>query len=1052
MLRSIETSSHDVDGEDHLTRVNLASAAAGTLADPNTPPPHHHDTHRNAAMNDILFDLNDQQRAAVTCPSNVLQVLAPPGSGKTKTLTARVAYHIAHENLKPWNIIVCTFTIKAAREMKDRIRNFVGEKLESKLVLGTFHSVARRYLSTYGHHVSVPKHFGIADTSDTLAIIKRIVKKGKYSMEPGKAKSRISKEKSGVASPKPARARPDVEQQEFEAIFAAYQQELKEAKLLDYDDLLLRCVELLEDHPECASNIEAVLIDEFQDTNHVQYRLMNLFARHGTANTYGQAPKLTIVGDPDQSIYSFRSAEIENLKRMQKKYSCTQVIHLEENYRSSGAILQFATEVIEQDTSRPQKNLQATHSIGQAPVLRTLVSASVEAAWVVSEIRRSLHLNAGLLTYADYAILLRSAALSRLIETELGRAGIPYRMVGGHKFFDRVEVRILLDYLRVISQPDHNDALLRIINVPSRKLGDTTMQALFRERDARGKTLWSLIKAIAQGNLKPADKISQQAMTGLESFTNVILAARQKLSQPDTTISGLLSFVMQKLKYETFLRETYKQEYDDRAANVDELVTLAENGRVFAEQEEELIAIEGIEQQKSDIQGPAEELAQFLAKISLATDADKQDAEDGSNDKVVISTIHAAKGLEWPVVFIPAAYQGSIPHSRAEDVDEERRLLYVGMTRAKALLYLSWPKTSSKTEHTVLSPFLTTPTISRYYECKGPSFGWQVSTELARILARDCPASSVIERRYLELGTEAAPGIRAEDDRHSEDIEEVVQESKLYSHDYTADDLDRHYGGGYKKRKYNDGSFSIQSNVVSAAPSAGFVTAKLQMQEIEAKMASSERAKHERKSTKLIVDSQNRSKSQPQAKKVAVGQSSMMSFLTRTQSIPNESAATTVDLERASSSKSLPPSASVFRQQSSFASLKTNTSVLWGASRSVSSRTSFQKPRIALEEASDERPTHVLLSSSPTKPETAIDFSQIDARHQEDDAGGKENTYTADEGLLEKAQGFQRASTMHTTSMQKLKGLQSRPGARTKIVGRSTGGYVNTQYRPPTIK
>ena len=177
-----------------------------------------------------------------------------------------------------------------------------------------------------------------------------------------------------------------------------------------------------------------------------------------------------------------------------------------------------------------------------------------------------------------------------------------------------------------------------------------------------------------------------------------------------------------------------------------------------------------------------------------------------------------------------------------------------------------------------------------------------------------------------------------------------------------------------------------------------------------------------------------------------------MSFLTRTQSIPNESAATTVDLERASSSKSLPPSASVFRQQSSFASLKTNTSVLWGASRSVSSRTSFQKPRIALEEASDERPTHVLLSSSPTKPETAIDFSQIDARHQEDDAGGKENTYTADEGLLEKAQGFQRASTMHTTSMQKLKGLQSRPGARTKIVGRSTGGYVNTQYRPPTIK
>ena len=988
-------------------------------------------------MNDILFGLNEQQRSAVTCPSDVLQVLAPPGSGKTKTLTARVAYHIAHEKLKPWNIIVCTFTIKAAREMKERIRNFVGEKLESQLVLGTFHSIARRYLSTYGHHVGVPKHFGIADANDQLAILKRVVKKGKYSMEPGKARSRISKRKSGVAQPKPAGTRLDVEQQEFEAIYAAYEQELKEAKLLDYDDLLLRCVQLLKECPECVSNIEAVLIDEFQDTNHVQYELMNLFAQHRRP---GAIPKITIVGDPDQSIYSFRSAEIQNMLRMQERYPGTHVIHLEENYRSSGSILQFATEVIEQDTARPAKKLQATHSVGQTPVLRTLISASVEAAWIASEIRRSLYLNAGLLTYADYSILLRSAALSRLIETELGRAGIPYRMVGGHKFFDRVEVRILLDYLRVISQPDYNDALLRIINVPSRKLGDTTMQALFRERDARGKPLWYIIKAVAQGNLKPADRISQQAMSGLESFTDIILTAHQRLAQPHTTISDMLAYVMQKLKYESFLRETYKQEYEDRAANVDELVTLAQNGRVFAEQEEELIQIDGIEQQKSNVQGPVEDLAQFLAKISLATDADKQDAEKGSNDKVVISTIHAAKGLEWPVVFIPAAYKGSIPHSRAEDEDEERRLLYVGMTRAKALLYLSWPKMSSKTEHTMISPFLSTPTISRYYDCKGTSFGWQVSAELARILGRECPQSSAIDACYMLLGTDSAPDIRAEDDRHGDGNDELDDEANSYSNGYTADDLDRNYGVSFKKRKFTEGTYPKRTENMPSVPTTGFTTAKIQMEEVQVVAKSQERSKKTFQSDSTALAISKRMKPQTQVKKVVIGQASISSWVTAKSQAP-----ATINVQSMSSLTRHPERVQVaptLARQTSNPAWSNSRTQLPGASRSISAQRPFHRPQATFEDNPGGRPTHVLLSSSPTKPEPTI--VQEAEKENED--------HTAATSKAPQYSTFQQSSTMHTTSMQKLRGLQSRPGARTKIGGRATGGYVNTQYRPPTMR
>ena len=428
-----------------------------------------------------LEGLNAAQKSAVTSPAAVLQILAPPGSGKTKTLTARVAYLLSHYGYKPWNILCLTFTRKSAQEMKERVTKLVGDGMGSKLVLGTFHSVCHRYLNAYGHLIGLRKGFQIADSSDSIAIITRITKRLRLNIDPKAARSRISSSKArGISCADlaaQAEKKKNIDQQEFVSVFEAYEDELATSNLLDYDDLLLRCVDLLLEHPNCVSNVEVVLIDEFQDTNLVQFDLMRLFA---TRNH-----RVTTVGDPDQSIYGWRSAEVKNLKRMQSLFPDTLVLHLEDNYRSSGAILLAALEVIQQDESRPAKPLLPTHCPGTVPVLRRLPSAAIEAGWIVSEIKRSIALTGNLLNFDDHAILLRSASLSRQIESAMGRAGVPYRMVGGFRFFDRTEIKVLLDYLRVISQPDNSDALARIINVPSRRVGDSTVKALLEEAAAK---------------------------------------------------------------------------------------------------------------------------------------------------------------------------------------------------------------------------------------------------------------------------------------------------------------------------------------------------------------------------------------------------------------------------------------------------------------------------------------------------------------------------------------------------------------------------------------
>ncbi|THV90215.1 UvrD-helicase-domain-containing protein, partial [Aureobasidium pullulans] len=517
-------------------------------------------------MDKLLDGLNRAQRLAVTSPSLALQVLAPPGSGKTKTLTARVSYLITERGLQPWNIIVCTFTVKAAKEMKERIKGLVGDGLEKKLILGTFHSVARRFLVSYGNLIGIEKNFGIADMSDSKAIITRIIKRQGFSIEPGVAGARISSLKAKSMSAEQYAITRKAAEQEFSAVYSEYEEALRTSNLLDYDDLLLRCAQLLREHPQCVSNIEAVLIDEFQDTNSVQFELMCLFSRF--------KKNVTIVGDPDQSIYGWRNAEIKNLERMEKRFPGTDVIHLEENYRSAGAILQSAQKVIEQDESRPSKALKPTFGIGDRPVLRKLPTADAEAKWLVSEIRRTQALSADLLKFNDFAVLLRSAAVSRHIESALGNSGIPYRMVGGTKFFDRIEVKMILDYLRIINQPDHNDALLRVINVPTRGVGDVTVKGLIDEAERKRSSLWKIVLDSVQGKIRSDTKFSAQASKGLTDLVNLVLTGQKKLTGKDDQQASpfdLVEYLIKKLELSKYLQKRYPDDYETRWANIEEL-------------------------------------------------------------------------------------------------------------------------------------------------------------------------------------------------------------------------------------------------------------------------------------------------------------------------------------------------------------------------------------------------------------------------------------------------------------------------------------------------
>ncbi|KAL1842249.1 hypothetical protein VTJ49DRAFT_5727 [Mycothermus thermophilus] len=690
----------------------------------------------------ILDGLNNAQRRAVTSDAPTLAILAGPGSGKTHTLTARVVWLIDHDGLRPEDVLVATFTVKAAREMKERIARTLADGREKKLILGTFHSIARRYLAAYGRHIGLSQTFGIADDADSRAIITRICKRLQTGLDPAFARNWISKKKSKGADTSRAQrggGAGDRSLQELETCYREYQKHLETLNLLDYDDLLVRCVELLRKFPACVSNIRAVLVDEYQDTNAIQYELMTLFAQ--------RRRRITIVGDPDQSIYGWRSADIRNLERLLQDYPGTDCVALEQNYRSSKSILAMSLEVIKQDEKRYKKSLKPVHTKGCRPVLRRLKNPSTEAEWIVAEIRRILLMSGSMLTHNDVAILLRSASLSRHIENALGRAGITYRMVGGFKFYERAEIKTIIDYLRVIHQPENNDALARIINTPRRGIGDTTVRNLLEEAETALLSVWAVLTKHCQGLRTAKTKITKQAEQkisgGLLRPLNDIRKKIGQASGPDAAPYGLVQMIEQlltTLNFQKHLEDTHPNDHEQRWANVQEFVGLAADFVRDMEQspdDDALPEIEGLTQTKE-----ADVLQRFLANVSLAADAQTGGDEQQSKALVTISTIHAAKGLEWPVVFIPAVYAGSIPHARSEDDDEERRLLYVAMTRAQSLLYLSYPVSGSNGERTQVSPFVDP--IQRWFHEKGPCLDRPVMVEVAEILRRTLPPDETI--------------------------------------------------------------------------------------------------------------------------------------------------------------------------------------------------------------------------------------------------------------------------------------------------------------------
>ncbi|KAF2653550.1 UvrD-helicase-domain-containing protein [Lophiostoma macrostomum CBS 122681] len=989
-------------------------------------------------MDVLLHGLNEAQKSAVTSPAPVLQVLAPPGSGKTKTLTARVAYLIGHEGYKPWNMVVCTFTKKAAREMKERIRSMLGEEIGVKLILGTFHHIAHRFLVRYGQEIGIPKNFGIADTSDSTAIIKRIITRNKYNVDPSQARSRISglKAKGITADQFSSTSKKQVEQQEFACVYIEYEDTLAASNLLDFDDLLLRCVELLRNHPACVSNIEAVLIDEYQDTNNVQYELMTLLAQ--------RRKHITIVGDPDQSIYSFRSAEIKNLYRMQSDYRDTVVINLENNYRSSGCILSSAMAVIEQDETRPSKALQATHCVGEQPTLRHLCNAHIEAQWLVDEVNRSRTLSAGLLDFNDYAILLRSSTLSLSIERALGKAGIPYRMVGGRRFFDRAEIKIVLDYLRVINQPEHNDALVRIVNVPSRKIGDVTVKALLEEAESRKLSLWKLILDCAQGK-RPQTKISTQAQKGIDSFVNLILTSRHKLlpeEGQECYLLDLISHILQKISFEAYLKQMHKENWRERWANVEELVAQATqmasttaNGEEVPD-EDALPVVDGIEQRRDTA---ADVLSKFLVNVALSTEIERPDGEEPN--QVTISTVHAAKGLEWPVVFIPAVYDGSIPHSRAEDHDEERRLL------------------QSAQEETILSKFVSSRSLQKYFSAQGPSISCSVIQDLAQILRRPCPMVSKVETARNELE-------RIEDDQYPLTREEIDGEDTSWSTSNPSRDgplpstkrrriekTTTAAGFTASTTMQKSASFSVSARLPSG--NGGFTSASTYHLALkEARAVGEPIAAPNPKTGRAAYNEAKRT--EPNDKKPvrnkaikprATGQGAITSFFGRPTSISEEPVPSIVSMS------ALPRSQSA---SSGHGPLTDISNVLPQPSHPYRAPSlSTHRPRTVPMSLKPKRPEtesgveslkHALMSSSPVKPDYELPGETLDL--SENEGLPPSPTMPSVHAVKSTHSGFRPATSFHSTSTTQ---LQNRSGPPRKTLGmrRSMQGWNVKHQQPP---
>ena len=610
-------------------------------------------------MNSLLTGLNKEQQQAVQHTEGPLLILAGAGSGKTKVLTVRIA-HLLAQGVNPYEILAITFTNKAAKEMKSRVEGLVGD-VANRIWLSTFHSFCAKFLRfELDNFLGYNSNFTIYDTSDSQAVIKAALKAlnldDKY-YPVGAMIAAISDAKNKLlfASDFRKQAR-DFYQQKVADVYEYYERELRKNNALDFDDLLLVAVKLLQSNEavldKYSKRFRYVMIDEYEDTNHAQYLWAKLLASHWK--------NIAVVGDADQSIYAWRGADIQNILDFEKDYPNCTSIKLEQNYRSTKIILDAANAVIENNEGRPKKNLWTDKTEGAKIQHFTAQSEHEEAAFIGDTIAKKHDIHG--VPYGDMAILYRTNAQSRVLEEALIKRALPYTMVGGTKFYDRKEIKDVLAYLRVLYNPFDDLSLLRIINVPKRSIGATTVAKLQDYARANGTSLFMTLT-----QLHLVDTIKGKTKEKLEEFGILIFTLVAEME--DRTVLDILESILDRTGYLAQLEESTDPQDQARAENIGELLSVAKDF------------------QDTNPTGTVED---FLEQVALVNDVDSFEQEES---KVTLMTLHAAKGLEFPIVFLGGLEEGLFPHSRTlmnpEEIEEERRLAYVGITRAEKELYIS---------------------------------------------------------------------------------------------------------------------------------------------------------------------------------------------------------------------------------------------------------------------------------------------------------------------------------------------------------------------------
>lgn len=622
-------------------------------------------------MENLLENLNKEQVEAVQTTQGPLLILAGAGSGKTKVLTTRIAYMIK-QGVKPRNILAVTFTNKAAKEMKERIGKIIGEDTVKYMWVGTFHGICGRilrenidkYNTATGKNLD--KNFTIYDDSDTNQIITRAIKKLNlddkvYQTKLVKSVISNAKNKMQDATTFATYAR-DFKSQKIAAIYEEYEKALNNNNAIDFDDMLMLTVKLLEQNEEVRKQyyerFQHIMVDEYQDTNLAQYKLVNmLYTNSLPVNELPETRSLCVVGDVDQSIYSWRGADFTIIMNFQKDYPKTKLIKLEQNYRSTAHILNAANAVIENNDERLDKVLYSNKGEGEKLSYYIADDEADEANYIISNIRRTAGGN-----YNKFAILYRTNNQSRALEEACMATGVPYRIYGGTKFYDRAEVKTVLCYLKLINNTDDSQSLRRVINIPKRAIGETTVKNLSDFANERDISLFEAIKICEESEL------NAKTQSKLKDFTNLIYKFQQ--AKDSYTLKEFVTLVIEKSGYlaELQSKAINDPEFQDDINNLQELVNVAEE---FVPEEETNI------------------LGEFLQQVALVSDLDSMEEE---LNNVTMMTLHAAKGLEFPHVFIAGMDEGIFPSQRTlqvpSEVEEERRLMYVGITRAEEKLYL----------------------------------------------------------------------------------------------------------------------------------------------------------------------------------------------------------------------------------------------------------------------------------------------------------------------------------------------------------------------------